>query len=61
MTFEYDSQSVNFSTENARGSAAASETAPDRTIQEPDDRYPGTFFRIPGLPTPGSTAWSLTE
>lgn len=24
-----------------------------------DDRYPGTFFRIPGVPTPGKTTWSI--
>lgn len=24
-----------------------------------DDRYPGTFFRIPGVPVPGKTTWSL--
>ena len=27
----------------------------------PDDRYPGTFFRIPGVPTPGKTTWSLVK
>ena len=29
--------------------------APDQ-----DDRYTGTFFRIPGTPTPGKTTWSIT-
>ena len=24
-----------------------------------DDRYPGSFFRMPGLPIPGKTTWSL--
>jgi hypothetical protein len=28
---------------------------------EPDDLYPGSFFRIPGIPSPGNTAWSLSE
>lgn len=28
---------------------------------QPDDRFPGSFFRIPGLPTPGKTCWSLSE
>jgi hypothetical protein len=28
---------------------------PDR-----DDRYPGSFFRIPGTPIPGKTAWSIS-
>jgi hypothetical protein len=27
----------------------------------PDDRYPGTFFRIPGVPLPGKTTWSLVK
>ncbi|MEQ1530209.1 MAG: hypothetical protein ABL925_12910 [Methylococcales bacterium] len=26
-----------------------------------DERYPGTFFRIPGVPTPGKTTWSATK
>jgi hypothetical protein len=26
-----------------------------------DDRYPGSFFRIPGLPTPGKTTWSINS
>lgn len=26
-----------------------------------DDRYPGSFFRIPGVPTPGKATWSLTK
>lgn len=27
-------------------------------IPDQDDRYPGSFFRIPGSPVPGTT-WSL--
>ena len=26
-----------------------------------DDRYPGSFFRIPGVPMPGKTTWSLAK
>lgn len=26
-----------------------------------DDRYPGTFFRVPGVPVPGKTAWNLVK
>ncbi|WP_446808553.1 hypothetical protein ACH50O_14850 [Methylomonas sp. 2BW1-5-20] len=26
-----------------------------------DDRYPGTFFRVPGVPMPGKTTWSLAK
>ena len=28
-------------------------------IPDQDDRYPGSFFRIPGPPTLGKTGWSL--
>ncbi len=28
-------------------------------MPDQDDRYPGSFFRIPAPPTPGKTAWSL--
>ncbi len=24
-----------------------------------DDRYPGSFFRVPGRPIPGKTTWSI--
>lgn len=26
-----------------------------------DDRYPGSFFRVPGVPAPGKTTWSLSK
>lgn len=26
-----------------------------------DDRYPGSFFRVPGIPAPGKTTWSLAK
>jgi hypothetical protein len=29
-------------------------------IPDQDDRYPGSFFRIPGIPIPGKTTWSIT-
>ena len=29
-------------------------------IPDQDDRYPGSFFRIPGAPIPGKTAWSIS-
>lgn len=22
-----------------------------------DDRYPGSFFKVPGIPRPGKTSW----
>ena len=28
-------------------------------IPDQDDRYPGSFFRIPGQPALGKTVWSL--
>jgi hypothetical protein len=30
-------------------------------LQEPDERFPGSFFRIPGVPVPGKTGWRLAE
>ena len=27
----------------------------------PDDRYPGSFFRVPGIPAPGKTTWSVAK
>jgi len=29
-------------------------------LPDQDDRYPGSFFRIPGSPITGSTTWSLS-
>jgi hypothetical protein len=26
-----------------------------------DDRFPGSFFRIPGVPQPGKTTWSVVK
>ncbi|MCL7423200.1 MAG: hypothetical protein M8364_20130 [Methylobacter sp.] len=28
--------------------------------EQGDDRYPGSFFRIPAPPVPGKTSWSLS-
>lgn len=28
-------------------------------IPDQDDRYPGSFFRIPGRSVPGKTTWSI--
>lgn len=30
-------------------------------LVEGDDRFPGSFFRVPGVPSPGKTTWSLAE
>jgi hypothetical protein len=29
--------------------------------EAPDERFPGTFFRVPGVPMPGKTTWSLVK
>jgi hypothetical protein len=34
--------------------ASLPEDRPDQ-----DDRYPGSFFTIPGPPIPGKTTWSI--
>jgi len=28
-------------------------------VPDQDDRYPGSFFRVVGVPTPGQTTWSI--
>lgn len=30
-----------------------------QAYEQPDDRYPGTFFRVPSVPIPGKTTWSI--
>jgi hypothetical protein len=35
------------------------EVKDEMEIPDQDDRYPGSFFRIPGLPIPGETSWSI--
>jgi hypothetical protein len=39
--------------------AIAKQALPSDTL--PDERYPGTFFRVPGIPLPGKTTWSLVK
>lgn len=51
---------TNIQTKVAQVSEKVSEK-PVQPIVEPDDRYPGTFFRIPGVPLPGKTTWSLAK
>lgn len=53
---------------NSKQKSAVSTTT-EKTVSQPvqlvsempDDRYPGTFFRIPGVPIPGKTTWSLAK
>jgi hypothetical protein len=33
----------------------------NKTLPFEDDRYPGSFFRIPGVPLPGKTSWNITK
>ncbi|MGR8981858.1 MAG: hypothetical protein ACU84H_17450 [Gammaproteobacteria bacterium] len=35
-------------------------SSPLREIPDQDDRFPGSFFRIPGAPVPGKTTWSIS-
>lgn len=37
----------------------AESTEADELAGLDDDRFPGSFFRIPGVPVPGKTSWSL--
>jgi hypothetical protein len=46
---------------NDQTNAANEQKAMSAGMAEGDDRFPGSFFRIPGLPSPGKTTWSLTE
>ena len=41
-----------------KSSAQAANTP---AVAEQDERYPGTFFRVPGVPKPGKTTWSLAK
>lgn len=46
--------------QTAADHAQAPQQNPGRNT-EPDDRFPGTFFRVPGVPQPGKTTWSLAK
>lgn len=39
--------------------AAPQPNSPQHEVQ--DERYPGTFFRVPGVPIPGKTTWSIVR
>lgn len=45
------------------GETAAGNVRPGvaKAIPADDDRYPGSFFRIPGVPAPGKTTWSANK
>jgi hypothetical protein len=46
---------------NEQTDLEATEVDSNKTLEIPDqdDRYPGTFFRIPGRPSLENTAWQL--
>ena len=60
MTIEFDSENENLGSGTLASVPVVSASVVSSAAQEPDDRYPGTFFRIPGMPMPG-TSWSLSE
>jgi len=47
---------------NEHNEPLSCETEVKETVELPldDDRYPGSFFRIPAPPVPGKTGWSLS-
>jgi hypothetical protein len=52
----------NHSKQDATGNGKVD--APQQTVTRhdvQDDKFPGTFFRIPGVPQPGKTTWSLVK
>lgn len=52
----------NHAIEAGPGAAAMNRQAsPALTETIEDDRYPGSFFRVPGVPSPGKTTWSLAK
>lgn len=42
-------------------SKASSRKESSNEAMTDDDRYPGSFFRIPGVPVPGKTSWSVVK
>jgi len=40
--------------------ACEPENKEELDMRDQDDRYPGSFFRIPAAPIPGKTAWSIS-
>jgi len=47
---------------NEHNETLSCETEVKETVEQPldDERYPGSFFRIPAPPVPGKTVWSLS-
>ena len=53
------SQSTSHSTMASEQKSISPQAANPRL--QNDDRYPGSFFRIPGVTIPGKTTWSLSK
>lgn len=45
---------------NTPSSPAPVKQTPKQSLPVEDDRYPGSFFKVPGVPRPGKTAWRLS-
>ncbi|MDD4914097.1 MAG: hypothetical protein PHW13_03535 [Methylococcales bacterium] len=55
---------MNSNHSNQNPSVNGKSDAPQQAVtrhEAQDDRFPGTFFRIPGVPQPGKTTWSLVK
>ena len=52
---------IKLETENTQVTDKRLEPTEKPSVNEPCDQYPGTFFRIPGVPLPGKTTWSLAK
>lgn len=61
MTLNYASHNEDITSGSQADSNLAMQPNQTKGSAEPDDLYPGSFFRIPGIPSPGNTAWSLSE
>ncbi len=50
---------MNDSTKHPQPAEADVKEPEDRLLPSEDDRYPGSFFKIPGVPRPG-TGWRIS-
>lgn len=61
MSLDYDGYGEVLTTTSLAEGQVLVQTTELPAGPEPDDRFPGSFFRVPGIPSPGRTAWSLSE
>lgn len=45
----------------ANADSATGHSTNSVAVHVQDDRYPGSFFRVPGVPMPGKTTWSIVK